>query len=90
MFNLCENELIKFTFVSFGVAKMSLSKYSCEKSKHTYTQPQLMALSCLMKRLRLNYRLFISTIQLMSEICSIIGLASYSTLYYIAKNSSKE
>jgi hypothetical protein len=50
MFNVSENELIKFTFVSFKVAKMYLSEYSCEKSKHTYTQHQLMALSCLMKR----------------------------------------
>jgi hypothetical protein len=41
MFNVCENELIKFTFVSLEVAKMSLSEYSCEKSKHTYTQPHI-------------------------------------------------
>jgi len=35
MFNVSENELIKLIFMSFKVAKMSLSYYSCEKSKHT-------------------------------------------------------
>lgn len=37
MFNLCDNELIKFTVILFRVAKMYLPKYSCEKSKYTYT-----------------------------------------------------
>lgn len=74
MFDLCDNELIKFTIVSFKVARMSLPEYSCEKSKHTYTQHQLMALICLMKRLRLDYRLFTSIIQLMPEICLILEL----------------
>jgi hypothetical protein len=74
MFNVCDNELIKFTVVSFKLAEMSLSEYSCYKSKHTYTQHQLMALLCLMKRLRLDYRLFTSIIQLMPEICLILGL----------------
>ena len=83
MFNVCENELIKFTFVSFKVAKMSLSEYSCKKSKHTYTQHQLMALLCLMKRLRLDYRVFTSIIQLTPKIQPIIGLKNiphYTTL----------
>jgi hypothetical protein len=74
MFDLCDNELIEFTIVSFRVAKMSLPEYSCEKSKHTYTQHQLMALICLMKRLRIGYRLFTSIIQLMPEIRFILNL----------------
>ncbi|WP_211263749.1 IS5 family transposase, partial [Methanobrevibacter cuticularis] len=89
----CDNELIKFTFVSFEIAKMSLSEYSCEKSKHIYTQPQLMALICLMKRLKLGYRLFTSTIQLTGEICSIINLKSiphYTTLQKFFKRIKSE
>jgi hypothetical protein len=52
---LGRNELIKFTFVAFKVAEMSLPDYSYEYSKQTYTQHQLMALLSLMKRLRLKY-----------------------------------
>jgi len=47
MSDLGENELIKFTRVAFKVAEMTLPAYSCEKSKHKYTQHQLMALMCL-------------------------------------------
>jgi hypothetical protein len=93
MSNLCDNELINFIFVSFKVAKMSLPEYSCEKSKHTYTQPQLMALTCLMKRLKLNYRLFTSTIQIMPEIQSILGLKDiphYTTLQKFFKRTKSE
>ena len=35
IFNVYDNELIKFTFVSFKMAEKSLNEYSCEKSKHT-------------------------------------------------------
>ena len=83
MFNVYDNELIKFTFVSFKMAKKSLKKYSCEKSKHTYTQHQIMALLCLMKRLKVDYRLFTSIIQLVPEIRLILGLKCvphYTTL----------
>ena len=83
MLDVSENELIKFTFVSFKTVKMSLSEYSCEKSKQTYTQHQLMALLCLMKRLRVDYRLFTSIIQLTPEIQWILGLKNvphYTTL----------
>jgi hypothetical protein len=68
MFNVCDNELIKFTVASFKVVKMSLPEYSCEKSKHTYTQHQIMVLLCLKERLRVGYRLFTSIIELMPKI----------------------
>jgi len=93
MINVCENELINFISVSFEVVKMSLSKYSCEKSEHTYTQPQLMALICLMKRLRVDYRLFTSTIKLMPELQSVLGLKNiphYTTLQKFFKRIKSE
>ncbi|MDR2622985.1 MAG: hypothetical protein LBC39_00205 [Methanobrevibacter sp.] len=83
MFNVCDNELIKFTFAAFKIVKTSLPVYSCEKSKHEYTQHQLMTLLCLMKRLKLDYRLFTSIIQLIPEIQVLIGLkdiSHYTTL----------
>lgn len=93
MFNVSENQLIKFIFVSFKVAKRSLSEYSCEKSKHIYTQHQLMALLCLMKRLRVDYRLFTSTIQLIPEIQWILDLKNiphYTTLQKFFKRIKSE
>ena len=53
---------------------MSLPAYSCENSKQTYTQHQLMALLCLMKRLRLRYREIIEVIELMPKLQELIGL----------------
>jgi hypothetical protein len=43
MFDVYDNELIKFTVVSFNLAKMSLLEYSCVKSKHAYTQHHIPA-----------------------------------------------
>ena len=48
-----------------------------------YTQHQIRALLCLMKRLKVNYRLFTSIIQLLPEIQLILGLKCvphYTTL----------
>lgn len=83
MCDLGENELIKFTGVAFEVAEMSLPAYSCGKSKYKYTQPQLMALICLMKRLRLDYHVFTAVVELMPKLRRIIGLKyvpHYTTL----------
>lgn len=71
---LGQNGLIKFTFVAFKVAEMSLPAYSSEYSKQTYTQHQIMALICLMKRLRLKYREIIEVIDLMPKLQEMIGL----------------
>jgi hypothetical protein len=65
---------------------MSLSEYSCEKSKHAYTQYQLIVLLCLMKHLRLDYKLFNSIIKLMEEIYLILGLKNIP--HYISLQNS--
>lgn len=83
MSDLGENELIKFTLVAFKVAEMTLPAYSCEKSKHKYTQHQLMALMCLKMRLRLEYREFTAVIELMPKLLEMLGLKTvphYTTL----------
>lgn len=74
--DLSENELIKFTLVAFKVSKNTLPAYSCEKSKHKYTQHQLMSLTCLMRRLKLDYRVFTAVIELMPKLLKIPGLKS--------------
>jgi len=74
MFNITENELIKFTTTTVKVAKKSLPAYSSKYSKQTYTQYQHLALLCLKERLNLNYRDLVQLIELMPKIKSIIGL----------------
>jgi len=82
---LSENGLIKFTFVAFKVAEMSLPAYSCEYSKQTYTQHQLMALICLMKRLRLKYREIVEVVDLMPDTGNN-WFKRNSTLHHAFKN----
>ena len=76
MSDLSENELITFTFTAFKVAEMTLPAYSGEYSKRMYTQHQLMALLCLMKRLRLKYREITAFVGLMPKLKEIICLKS--------------
>ncbi len=71
---LGQNELIKFTLVSFIVAEMCLPVYSCENSNQTYTQHQLMTLLYLMKRLRLKYREIVELIELIPELIGLKGV----------------
>ncbi len=74
MFNITENELIKFTITAFKVAKKSLPAYSSKYSKQTYTQHQHLTLLYLKKRLRLNYRDLVQLVELIPKIKEIIGL----------------
>ena len=88
MSDLSRNKLIKFTLVAFKVTEMTLTAYSCKKSKHKYTQHQLMALICMMKRLIFEYREFTAATELMPKIQEIIGLKSvpqYTTLQKLSK-----
>ena len=86
MNDLSKNELINFTNVAFKAAEMTLPTYSCGKSKQTYTQHQLMALICLMTRLKVDYRVFTAIIELMPKLQEMIGLKSVPLLH--CKNSS--
>jgi len=78
MSDLGENELIKFTIVAFEAAENTLPACSCEYSKRMYTQHQLMALLCLMKRLRLKYREITAIVELMPKLQELIGLKNVS------------
>lgn len=82
---LGRNELIKFTLVAFKVAEMSLPAYSCENSKQTYTQHQLMVLLCLMKRLRLRYCEMVEVIELMPKLQEFDWFKRNFTLHHFTK-----
>lgn len=50
------NELLDVARLSLVVARRQLNDYSCPKSKHTFTQPQLLACLVLRAYLKLSYR----------------------------------
>ena len=50
-----------------------IRKYSCRKSKHTYTQHQLIAIYALMKYTKSHYRDIIDLLEVMPEIRQAIG-----------------
>ena len=47
-----ENELIKFIEYTYSYAKITLDKYSCDYSKHTYTQQALFTIIAYCNRCR--------------------------------------
>jgi hypothetical protein len=50
------NELLDVARLALVVARRQLNDYSCPKSKHTFTQPQLLACLVLKAYLKLSYR----------------------------------
>jgi hypothetical protein len=50
------NELLDVAALALVVCRRQLNDYSCPKSKHTYTQPQLLACLVLRAYLKLTYR----------------------------------
>ena len=69
---------------------MSLPAYSSEYSRQICTQHQLMALLCLMKRLRLRYREIVEIVELMPKLQELIGLKEvphFTTLQKFFKRS---
>src|SRR5690349_19954237 len=50
------NELLEVVRLALVVARRQLSDYSCPKSKHVFTQPQLMACLVLKSFKKLTYR----------------------------------
>lgn len=69
------------------VGQHALSKYSHPRSRHDFTQPQLLALLVLRQRLRLDYRGLVALLTEWGELRRGLGLRKvphYSTLCYAA------
>jgi len=65
--------------------KQALPDYSCLKSRHTYTQPQLVAMLVLKQFFKLDYRGVVTWLSRWKELRDAIGLQRvphYSTLCY--------
>jgi hypothetical protein len=72
---------------ALAVGRVALPRYSCARSRHDYTQPQLFALLALKQMLRLDYRGLTVLLAEWGELRRALGLRKvphYSTLCYAA------
>lgn len=72
---------------ALAVGRQALPRYSCARSRHDYTQPQLFALLALKQMLRLDYRGLTVLLAEWGELRRALGLRKvphYSTLCYAA------
>ena len=72
---------------ALAVGRVALPRYSCARSRHDYTQPQLFALLAVKQMLRLDYRGVVALAAEWGELRRALGLRKvphYSTLCYAA------
>lgn len=56
------------------VARSALATYSCKKSNHLYTQPQLFAILVLRDFFKTDYRGIAQILKDSSDLCNVLGL----------------
>jgi hypothetical protein len=84
------NTLIAVAQFSMRLAGKYMQPYSCAKSRHTFTQPQLMTCLILKAYLKTTYRGVIDVLDASEKLQEAIGLKTlpnYSTLKYFADRS---
>jgi hypothetical protein len=72
---------------ALAVGRAALPRYSCRRSRHDFTQPQLFALLVLRQRLRTDYRGLVTLLAEWRDLRRALGLRKvphYSTLCYAA------
>ena len=72
---------------ALGTGQRALPAYSCARSRHDFTQPQLFALLTLKQLLQLDYRGVVALLAEWRELRRALGLRKvphYSTLCYAA------
>lgn len=77
------NRTVAVALIALEVSRAELNSYSCEKSNHIFTQPQLMACLVLKAYLRCTYRDVIERLEVMPQVVEALGLKrlpNYSTL----------
>ncbi len=73
---------------ALAVGQRALPPYSCARSRHDFTQPQLFALLTLRQMLHLDYRGVVTLLAEWRELRRALGLRKvphYSTLCYAAR-----
>lgn len=70
------NELLEVMRLAMIVARRNLNDYSCPKSKHTFTQPQLVCCLILKTFKKLTYRGTVELLEASDGLRQVIGLSS--------------
>lgn len=73
------NLLLRVAELSMLVCRRALRNYSCDRSKHTYTQPQLMSCLVLKAYLKQTYRGVVEVLELSDVLCRVLGLSKVPT-----------
>jgi len=84
---------LAFAKTALGVAEQSLPKYSCPKSKRTYTQHQLFAILALRDFFNLKYRGITQMLAEWSDLRQALGIEKvphFTTLFYAEERLLKK
>ena len=84
---------IAFARAALAAGKEALPAYSCPKSPHKFTQPQLFALLALRQFMKLDYRGLVQWLQNWAELRDAVELKQlpiYSTLCYAERRFLKK
>jgi hypothetical protein len=87
------NELLEVMQLTLAVARRHLSDYSCPKSKHTFTRPQLLACLVLRALKKLTYRGTTELLEASDGLREVLGLdrvPAHTTLIEFARKLSPE
>lgn len=68
------NELLEVMHLAMVVARRHLNDYSCPKSKHTFTQPQLLSCLILKAYRKLTYRGTVELLEASDQLRAVLGL----------------
>src|SRR5690242_7543430 len=68
------NELLEVMRLALIVSRRQLNDYSCPKSKHTFTQPQLLACLILKTFKKLSYRGTTELLEASDQLRAVLGL----------------
>jgi hypothetical protein len=83
------NELLEVMRLALVVARRQLNDYSCPKSKHTYTQPQLLACLVLKAYRKLTYRGTTELLEAGDGLRAALGLGAASPAHTTLKEFAK-
>jgi hypothetical protein len=84
------NELLQVMRLALIVARRQLNDYSCPKSKHTFTQPQLLCCLVLKTFCKLTYRGTSELLEASDQLRAVLGLTcvpAHTTLLEFAKRT---
>jgi hypothetical protein len=84
------NELLGVMRLTLIVARRQLNDYSCPKSKHTFTQPQLLSCLVLKSYKKLTYRGTSELLEASDQLRAVLGLdqaPAHTTLLEFAKRT---